>query len=131
MKIHHTCLNVSNLDRSIDFYKHLGLKLTNRRYGVTDPKREYASMKDEAGNVVDLSCFSGKTIRRRSTPDAPEVDGFDHIGFEVSDVDAAIETLRRSGVTISIEPRTLQRLSVKCAFIEDPDRNSIELMQRL
>lgn len=57
----------------------------------------------------------------------------DHIGFRPRDVDASVEVLRESGVTITTEPRPLtlpSGVSMRLAFIEGPDGGRIELVQR-
>ncbi|MFN0123061.1 MAG: VOC family protein [Blastocatellia bacterium] len=51
----------------------------------------------------------------------------DHIGFSVDNLSETIEMLRKDGVKITLEPRTLGTL--KIAFIEGPDKISIELVE--
>ncbi|MGA3296799.1 MAG: VOC family protein [Candidatus Bathyarchaeia archaeon] len=121
MKILHTCLNVLDLDRSIDFYTNqMGLKLASRRE-VKQNNAEIAFMKDESGNAVELTYWKDKVIK--------EGDNFDHIAFGVSNIQSVIETLRTNGVTIAMEPFSLQGSSSKIAFINDPDGNWLELIQ--
>jgi lactoylglutathione lyase len=122
LRILHTCLNVSNIDRSIEFYtEQLGLKLTSRRE-VKQNNAEIAFLKDESGAAIELTHWRDK----RSLT---EGDNFDHIAFGVDDVGAAIERLREGGVTIAMEPFSLQGSSSKIAFIKDPDGNWLELIQ--
>ena len=121
MKILHTCLNVLNLDRSIAFYtNHIGLKLASRRE-VKQNNAEIAFLKDESGNAVELTCWKDKVIK--------EGDNFDHVAFGVSNIQSVIETLKTNGVTIAMEPFSLQGSSSKIAFIKDPDGNWLELIQ--
>jgi lactoylglutathione lyase len=122
LKILHTCLNVSDLDRAINFYtKHLGLELSNRRK-VTQNNAEIAFMKDEAGNAIELTYWVGKKIT--------EGDNFDHIAFEASDVTSVVKRLKENGVEIAMEPFSLQGSTSKLAFIKDPDGNWLELIER-
>ena len=121
MKILHTCLNVSDLDRSISFYKsNLDLNLTSRRE-IKQNNAEIAFLKDEAGNAIELTYWRDKKI--------VEGDNFDHIAFDVEDVQSAVEKLRKNGVTIAMEPYSLQGSTSKIAFIKDPDGNWLELIQ--
>ena len=121
MKILHTCLNVSDLDRSISFYKsNLDLNLTSRRE-IKQNNAEIAFLKDEAGNAIELTYWRDKKI--------VEGDNFDHIAFDVEDVHSAVEKLRKNGVTIAMEPYSLQGSTSKIAFIKDPDGNWLELIQ--
>ena len=122
MKILHTCLNVGDLDRSIKFYvEQLDLKLASRRE-VKQNNAEIAFLKDESGSAIELTHW-------RDRKDLAEGDNFDHIAFGVEDVAAAIERLRKKGVTIAMEPFSLQGSSSKIAFIKDPDGNWLELIQ--
>ena len=121
MKILHTCLNVSDLDRSIKFYtSNLHLNLMSRRE-VKQNNAEIAFLKDESGNAIELTHWRDKKI--------VEGDNFDHIAFEVEDVHAAVETLRKDGVSIAMEPYSLQGSTSRIAFIRDPDGNWLELIQ--
>ncbi len=55
--------------------------------------------------------------------------GNDHFGFEVDDVRAAVEDLRKKGVNILEEPWS-PRPKLTIAYIEAPDAARIELSQR-
>jgi lactoylglutathione lyase len=122
LRILHTCLNVSDIDRSIDFYTgKLGLKLTSRRE-VKQNNAEIAFLKDESGGAIELT-------RWRDKKSLAEGDNFDHIAFAVDDVTAEIERLRAVGVAIAMEPFSLQGSKSTIAFIKDPDGNWLELIQ--
>jgi len=121
VKILHTCLNVSDLDRSISFYtSNLNLNLTSRRE-IKSNNAEIAFLEDEAGNAIELTHWRDKKI--------VEGDNFDHIAFEVEDVQEAVENLRKNGVTIAMEPYSLQGSTSRIAFVKDPDGNWLELIQ--
>jgi lactoylglutathione lyase len=122
LKILHTCLNVSDINRSIDFYTmQLGLKLTSRRE-VRENNAEIAFLKDESGAAIELTHW-------RDKKELAEGDNFDHIAFGVDDVTAAVERFRGRGVMIAMEPFSLQGSTSKIAFIKDPDGNWLELIQ--
>ena len=109
------------MDRSISFYtSNLGLNLTNRRE-IKQNNAEIAFLKDDAGNALELTHWRDKKII--------EGDNFDHIAFEVEDVQSAVETLRKNGVTIAMEPYSLQGSTSRIAFVKDPDGNWLELIQ--
>ena len=121
MRILHTCLNVSDMDRSISFYStNLDLSLTSRRE-IKQNNAEIAFLKDETGNAIELTHWRDKKI--------VEGDNFDHIAFEVDDVQSAVEKLRKNGVTIAMEPYSLQGSTSRIAFVKDPDGNWLELIQ--
>jgi lactoylglutathione lyase len=122
LRILHTCLNVSNIDQSIDFYtSQLGLKLTNRRE-VKQNNAEIAFLRDESGGALELTHW-------RDKKSLAEGDNFDHIAFAVNDLAAEIERLKAGGVVIAMEPFSLQGSSSKISFIKDPDGNWLELIQ--
>ena len=122
MKILHTCLNVSNMDKSIEFYReHLGLTFVSRRE-VKENNAEIAFMKDESGGAIELTHWRDKKT-------LTEGDNFDHIAFAVEQIDSVVEKLRAKGVTIAMEPFSLQGSTSKIAFIKDPDGNWLELIQ--
>ena len=122
MKILHTCLNVSDINRSIEFYTNeLGLKLTSRRE-VNQNNAEIAFLKDESGTAIELTHW-------RDKKGLTEGDNFDHIAFGVEDVSSAVEQFMGRGVTIAMEPFSLQGSSSKIAFIKDPDGNWLELIE--
>jgi lactoylglutathione lyase len=121
VKILHTCLNVSDLDRSISFYtSNLNLTLTSRRE-IKQNNAEIAFLKDESGNAIELTYWRDKKIA--------EGDNFDHIAFEVEDVQAEVEKLRKAGVSIAMEPYSLEGSTSRIAFVKDPDGNWLELIQ--
>ncbi len=55
---------------------------------------------------------------------------FDHLGFEIKDMDATIAAMRKEGVTITDEPFRLGWGGSIIAFVEDPDGTLIELIER-
>lgn len=122
MKILHTCLNVSDINRSVEFYtQEIGLKLTSRRE-VKQNNAEIAFLKDESGTAIELTHW-------RDKKGLTEGDNFDHIAFEVQDLQSTVEQLRRRGVKIAMEPFSLKGSSSKIAFIKDPDGNWLELIE--
>ncbi len=52
------------------------------------------------------------------------------MGFEVKDIQKTIDAMRKEGVTITDEPYKLSADGPTIAFVEDPDRSLIELIQR-
>ena len=123
MKILHTCLNVLDLDRSIEFYtKQMGLKFVSRR-DVKQNNAEIAFLNDDAEGALELTHW-------RDKKSLSEGDNFDHIAFETNDIDATVRQLHSQGVTIAMEPFSLQGSSGKIAFVKDPDGNWLELIQQ-
>ena len=55
--------------------------------------------------------------------------GLDHFGFEVDDMEEVAAHLRSNGVKFNCEPWTMPSGSM-VAFIEAPDKVSVEIIQR-
>lgn len=53
----------------------------------------------------------------------------DHLGFSVDNLQETIERLRAEGVTVTAEPRSIANGKVKFAFVEGPDRMSLEIVE--
>jgi len=123
VKIAHTCLNVNDLDRSIEFYtKQMGLKFVNRRE-IKQNNAEIAFLRDENGGAIELTHWKDKKT-------LTDGDNLDHIAFDVENVAETIERLRSQGVTIAMEPYSLQGSTHKLAFVKDPDGNWLELIEQ-
>ena len=118
MKYMHTMVRVSDLDASIEFYGHLGLREIDRHTV-------------EAGRytLVFLAAPGDESAQVELTYnwDPEEYGGgrnFGHLAYRVEDIYASCRRLMDAGVTISRPPR-----DGRMAFVRSPDRISIELIQ--
>ena len=121
-RFHHIHLICKELEPMISFFTDvLNAKLVARqKFGTAD------------GASIDLQ---GTTINLRvSREDEKMVGdasgsryGFDHIGLEVEDVDAAHTDLTRRGFSFFIPPRDIPNLRI--AFFKGPEDITIELVQ--
>ena len=55
---------------------------------------------------------------------------FDHLAFQIRNMEETISMMRRENVTITDEPYRLSPTGGLIAFIEDPDGILIELIER-
>ena len=125
----HTSIRTSNLDRSIAFYvKFLGLKLISRR-DISQNNAEIAFLKDPEGKgaTLELTCYKNQ---KRFIQADYENRLFDHLAFEVRNIEATLENMRAEGVIVTDEPFKLGSNGSVIAFIEDPEGILIELIQR-
>ena len=53
----------------------------------------------------------------------------DHVGFSVDDLSAMLDRMRKDGVKVTDEPKTILGGKVKYAFIEGPDQIRIEVVE--
>jgi len=125
----HTSIRVSNMDKSIDFYTRImGLKLLSRRE-IPQNNAEIAFLQDPEGKgaKLELTLFRAQ---KKFTQAEYEDRLFDHLAFEVKNMDETISKMRKEKVTITDEPFRLSATGSLIAFIEDPDGTLIELIER-
>jgi len=118
----HTMLRVKDLDRSIEFFRLLGL--TERR-----------RMENEKGRfTLVFLCPPGQEDGTHDVELTWNWDGdeglpsdsrhFGHLAYRVEDVYAKCRELMDAGVTINRPPR-----DGHMAFVRSPDNHSVELLQ--
>lgn len=125
----HTSIRTSNLERSIDFYsRFFGLQVL-RRMEIKQNNAEIAFLQDPKGEgcTLELTYFHDQ---KKFTQPEYEERLFDHLGFEVADINKTVSALRKENITITDEPFKLNA-NTTIAFIEDPDGTLIELIERL
>ncbi|KAB1902991.1 VOC family protein, partial [Micromonospora sp. AMSO31t] len=108
-------LLVTDLDRSLDFYRDLG----------------FAEVDRGEGNAV-LASGPTRLVLRRVTGAAPMSRRLVHVNLEVDDIQSAYERLRGSGVRFTYAPRVVNRgtkLEVWAAAFRDPDGHGVALTQ--
>jgi lactoylglutathione lyase len=125
MKYLHTMVRVTDIERSLAFYRDaLGLQLLSRR-------------DNEAGRytLVFLCAPGDDAAQIELTYNWPDASGksetytggrnFGHVAYAVDDIYATCQRLMDHGVTINRPPR-----DGRMAFVRSPDNISIELLQK-
>ncbi len=124
----HASIRTSNMDRSIDFYsKFLGLTVVSRRE-IKQTNAEITFMQDPEGKGAKLEITFYRDQKRFVQADY-EDRLFDHLGFEVPDINKTISTMKEANITITDEPYQFGEKTT-IAFVEDPDGTLVELIQR-
>jgi len=124
----HASIRVSNMERSIAFYKKfLNLKLVNRRE-IPQNNAEIAFLQDAQakGAMVELTIFRDQ---KKFIQADYEERLFDHLAFQVEDMNKTLNAMRNAGVTVTDEPYRLSPNGSLIAFVEDPDGTLIELIE--
>jgi lactoylglutathione lyase len=124
----HASVRSSNMEKSIDFYTRLlGLKLLDR-HEIAKNNAEIAFLQDpeEKGGKLELTLYRDQ---KKFIQAEYEERVFDHLAFEVKDMEKTISTMRKEGVTITDEPFRLSPHGSLIAFVEDPDGTLIELIE--
>jgi lactoylglutathione lyase len=125
----HASIRTSNMERSIDFYTRLlGLAVLSRRE-IPQNNAEIAFLRDPQANGATLELTFYRDQKKFSQADY-EDRVFDHLAFEVKDMNRTIQAMRNAKVTITDEPFKLSPKGSLIAFVEDPDGTLIELIER-
>ena len=129
-------LYVTDLDRSINFYTSAtNLKLTNRLDALT--------IEDESGKIDSIHVkmaflkFEGQQFVLEISERVSLIDSimdlptYQHIGFEVEDIETESRRMISAGATALSPVRLVgaDGVSAKTAFFKGPDGEMLELMQ--
>ena len=122
--LHHVHLICRDLEKMIGFFEEaIGARLVARRkFGTAD-----GATLDLDGIDINLRVArEGEKIGENTTPSAY---GYDHIGLQVKDVQAAYEDLTNRGYSFFMPPTEAAGLLI--AFFKGPENITIELVQPL
>jgi lactoylglutathione lyase len=120
----HTCYRITDIDRSVAFYRALGFEEVRRM-----PIRE------EAINVFLNQPGDGPEPRLELTynfgVDHYEIGtGYGHIAINTQDLDGALAELADQGIHPERPPYTISEGGSRLCFVRDPDGYRIELIER-
>ena len=121
MKFLHTMVRITDIDKSIDFYcNKLGLKEVRR---IENSEGRFTLIflsipGDEKGTQIELTYNWDKQEYELGR-------NFGHLAFSVENIYSFCQKLLDDGVTINRPPR-----DGRMAFIQSPDKISIELLQK-
>lgn len=125
MRILHTMLRVTDLERSKNFYsKVLGMDLLREHeFPEAEFTLAFLGYGAEKDNTVLELTWNWKT-------DVYDLgNAYGHIAIGVDDVYKACDKIREAGGNIVREPGPMKGSSTVLAFVEDPDGYKIELLQ--
>jgi lactoylglutathione lyase len=124
----HASIRTSNMERSIKFYeKFFNLKVLSRhQIKVTNAEIAFLQDSECKGCKLELTFYHDQT---KFAQPAYQERLFDHLGFEVSDINKIIEAMRKENIIITDEPFKFNEKTT-IAFIEDPDGTLIEVIER-
>lgn len=127
MQLLHTMLRVGDLQRSIDFYTQaMGMELL-RQTDRPDQKYTLAFVAYKGGNKngeaeIELTYNYGESDYELGT-------AYGHIALGVEDVAATCDKIRAAGGNVTREPGPVKGGNTVIAFVEDPDKYKIELIE--
>jgi catechol 2,3-dioxygenase-like lactoylglutathione lyase family enzyme len=140
--VHHTCITVSEMERSIQFYRDLlGLELVmteesersgddrSKALGVPQAKVKLAILRagDAQIELIEYVTAKGQPYDRSNND-----TGSMHIAFQVEDIDAVYQRMVESGVRFTAPPATIPAGPMegwRWTYFFDPDGVSLEIIQ--
>jgi catechol 2,3-dioxygenase-like lactoylglutathione lyase family enzyme len=138
----HTGITVSNLERSLAFWRDvLGFEFSHSAHqtgerpeqitGVKGAELKLAVLKTPGGHKIELLEYFAPSDRRRVNLRPCDV-GHVHVALTVDDLDAVLKKIAESGGKAAGEPQTLEQgpnTGKRVVYVRDPDGTTIEFMQ--
>ncbi len=138
----HTGITVSNLERSLAFWRDvLGFELSHTAHqtgemtkeitGVTGAEIKLAVLKTPGGDKIELLEYLAPPDRKHSDVRPCDV-GHVHVALLVDDLDAVLERIATSGWKAAGQPQLLKsgpNAGKRVVYVRDPDGTTIEFMQ--
>ncbi|MBU2602942.1 MAG: lactoylglutathione lyase [Actinobacteria bacterium] len=124
MRLAHTMIRVTDLERSLDFYTRvLGMTLFDRMdFPAGRFTLAFVGFADQPeSSMLELTY-------NWDTHEYDRGNGYGHLAIAVADVRTTVEAIRERGGTISREPKAMNAGTTVIAFVEDPDGYPIELV---
>jgi glyoxylase I family protein len=137
----HTGITVSNLERSLAFWRDvLGFELSHRTHQSGELASEITGVPGAEISLAVLKAPGHKIelLEYHAPPDRKQVDlrpcdvGSAHVALAVDNLDAVLDAIAASGWHAAGQPQTLQSgpNAGKCVvYVRDPDGTTIEFMQ--
>jgi lactoylglutathione lyase len=120
----HTCYRITDIERSVAFYRALGFEEVRRM-----------PIRDEAINVFMNQTEDGDEARLELTynfgVEQYELGtGYGHIAISTGNLDATLSELATQGIEPERAPYTVSEGGSRICFVRDPDGYRIELIER-
>jgi lactoylglutathione lyase len=121
----HTCYRITDIDRSVEFYRALGFDEIGR-----------LPIRDEAINVFMGLPEDGPEPRLELTYNVGRSEpyeigtGYGHIAITTADLDGTLANLKEQGIEPERPPYTVREGGSRLCFVRDPDGYRIELIER-
>jgi len=139
----HTGITVSNLDRSLAFWRdvlgfepshtaHQTGEMAKQITGVAGAELKLAVVKAPGGHKIELLEYPAPLERKWNVDLQPCDVGFVHVALIVEDLDPILSAIGTSGWKAAGKPQTLQsgpNAGKRVVYVRDPDGTTIEFMQ--
>jgi len=125
MKILHTMIRVTDLDKSIEFYtKVLGMAVLNR-----SENNDYRYTLVFVGYENQENAATIELTHNWDTNEYEQGNAFGHLALGVADIYATCDNIKALGGNVTREAGPVKGGSTHIAFVSDPDGYQIELIQ--
>jgi glyoxylase I family protein len=139
----HTGITVSNLERSLAFWRDvLGFEFSHRAHqtgqlaeeitGVKGAELKLAVVKTPSGHKIELLQYVAPADRKKDVDLWPCDVGHVHVALTVENLDAILEKIAASGWKAAGEPQKLTagpNAGKRVIYVRDPDGTTIEFME--
>jgi catechol 2,3-dioxygenase-like lactoylglutathione lyase family enzyme len=140
----HTGITVSNLERSLAFWRdvlgfepshtaHQTDEMASEITGVAGAEIKLAVVKAPDGHKIELLEYLAPPERKQHIDLRPCDVGSVHVALIVDDLDAILSAINASGWKAAGKPQTLQsgpNAGKRVVYVRDPDGTTIEFMQQ-
>lgn len=140
--LNHTGITVGDLDSAVALFTDLfefevisraprDPDLISRVIGVPGARVEIAYMRNSGGGTVELLAYSGPDDRRAYAPRACDLGSL-HLGFNVTDIDAALAKASKHGVELMGEVIVIDagpNRGARIAYLRNSEGLVLELIQ--
>ncbi|MFQ5909031.1 MAG: VOC family protein [Thermoplasmata archaeon] len=127
MHLLHTSIRTSDMDRTVAFYTEvMGMELV-RQKAIPERNMELSFLASGGDHQIEVIRYTSQASYQ-----VPQYEErvFDHLAFEVSEVEPILAKCREAGGRVVERPFQLPGSTSTYAFIQDPDGITIELIQR-
>lgn len=125
MQFLHAMIRVSDLKKSLEFYKEiLGFDVV-KELRLDDCTLYYLGNKESGDFQIELTDNDEKVDHYENG------NAFGHFAFKADDLNEVGKKMKAMNIDWLYEPYELNSISSKIAFLKDPDGNEIELIQKI
>ncbi len=122
MELIHTCYRITDIERSVAFYKVLGFE-ERRRLPIREEAINVFMGLPGDGDRLELTYNFGVDSYEIGT-------GYGHIAVTVDDIDQALARLADQGIEPERPPYRVREGGSRICFVRDPDGYRVELIDR-